>query len=202
MDLTEQWSERCLEPRPLWHRQYMEKSIVESEPLFDLSTETAVAAPPDEVYAVVSDLPRSGEWSPECMGGEWVSGEPGAVGSVFRGENLRPEDVVSWAPLIRGTWHTECQIVAADPGRTFRWAMRTHAGERQDSLWGFDLRPTESGCILVHHFRMDRATEGIHKIVGDLDEESKRRFIREWTAKLEQDLATTVTRIKAIVEKG
>lgn len=180
----------------------MGNSIVDSQPLFELRAEIAVSAKPEEVYSVVSDLRRSGEWSPECKGGEWVSGGASAVGSVFRGENLRPDDVVAWAPLIRGVWYTECQIVAAEPGRTFQWAMRTHTGKNQDSVWGFDMKPTESGCILVHHFRMDRATEGIHKIVADLDEDARKRFVVEWTAKLEQDLAATVERIKAIVEQG
>src|SRR4051812_3824382 len=101
----------------------MGTSIVDTEPLFELRSEITVAASPELVYSVVSDLPRSGEWSPECTGGEWVSGTPGTVGAVFRGSNLRPEDVVGWAPLIRGVWHTDSQVVAAEPGRTFRWAM-------------------------------------------------------------------------------
>lgn len=176
-------------------------SIVDSRPLFELRAEIAVAAAPEKTYSVVSDLRRSGEWSPECKGGEWVSGEPGALGAVFRGENLRSADVVGWAPLIRGVWYTECQVVAAEPSRTFQWAMRTHTGRNQASVWGFDMRPTDSGCVLVHHFRMDEATEGIRKIVSDLDEAARKRFVVEWTAKLEDDLAVTLQRIKTIVEQ-
>jgi hypothetical protein len=177
------------------------ESIIDSIPLFELRAQTTISASPDEVYAVVSDLPRSAEWSPECVGGEWVSGEPSTVGAVFRGENLRSEEVVDWAPLIRGVWYTEARVLTAEPGRTFTWAMLTHAREDQDSIWGFDTEPAPEGCVLVHHFRMGRATEGIHKIVKDLDEPDRERFVEEWTAKLQQDLRDTLQNIKAVIEK-
>lgn len=179
----------------------MTQSIVEKSPLFDLRGQIPVKASPAEVYSVVSDLTRSAEWSPECIGGEWVSGAPSAVGSVFRGENLRSKDVVGWAPLIRGIWYTEARIVAAEPGRAFRWAMLTHTGENQQSIWGFDLEPAPEGTLLIHHFKMDRATEGIHHIVADLDEDDRKRFFAEWSEKLEKDIARTLESIKSVIEK-
>ncbi|WP_329116464.1 SRPBCC family protein [Streptomyces sp. NBC_01353] len=175
-------------------------SIIENSPLFELRADIHVAASPSEIYTVVSDLPRSGEWSTECQGGEWVSGEPSAVGSVFRGENLRSEEVVAWAPLVRGVWHTECRITAAEPGRTFRWMMLSHAGDDQESIWGFDIEPAEGGAVLVHHFRMTTATAGIHKIAEDLDETERVKFVDEWTSKIAQDLDSTLSRIKNIIE--
>lgn len=176
-------------------------TIIDASPLFDLRTEILVAATAEEIYAVVSDLGRSAEWSPECQGGEWISGTRSTVGAIFRGVNLRADDVVAWAPLVRGTWHTDCRVVAAEPGRTFRWMMLTHAMEDQESIWGFDIEPVgNDGCKLIHHFRMNRATAGIHKIVADLDETGRGNFVDDWTAKLEQDLTDTVKRIKDVVE--
>ncbi|GLW09421.1 hypothetical protein Misp01_45500 [Microtetraspora sp. NBRC 13810] len=178
----------------------MGASIIDSSPLFKLSADITVSATPEGVYAVVSDLPRSGEWSPECQGGVWISGEPAAEGSVFRGENLRSPEVVAWAPLVRGVWHTECRIVAAEPGRTFRWMMLSYAGADQESVWGFDIRPADGGSVLTHHFRMGKATTGIHKIVADMDEAARKRFVSEWAAKLEGDLSETLKRIKDVIE--
>jgi hypothetical protein len=179
------------------------ESVITNSPLFELGARIRVSASPEETYAVVSDLTRSKEWSPECMGGEWIEGEPSAVGSVFRGENLRSEDVVGWAPLVRGTWYTEARVVEAEPGRTFRWMMLTHAREDQESVWGFDIEDAGQGASwLVHHFRMGKATAGIHKIVADLDEDARIRFVAEWTAKLEKDLDDTLARIKDVVEKN
>ncbi|GAA3726336.1 SRPBCC family protein [Salinactinospora qingdaonensis] len=163
------------------------------------SAEIFVPATAEETYSVVSDLPRSGEWSPECVGGEWVLGEPAAVGSVFRGENVRKEDVVSWAPVVRGRWHTESEVIVADPGRSFHWAMRTNSGEKQDSVWAFELEPAQGGCVLTHHFRMGRATEGILNITAEMDEAQKQRFFREWNVKIEQDLESTLHRIRDVI---
>lgn len=179
----------------------MSTSVIDSMPLFELRVDVAVSATPHETYDIVSDLPRSAEWSPECRGGEWTAGKPATVGAIFRGENLRGPDVVAWAPLVRGTWYTESKVIAAEPGRTFRWMMLSHVGADQESIWGFDIEPADEGCVLVHHFRMGRATAGIHTIVADLDEPARERFIVEWTAKLEQDLKDTLKRLKDVIEK-
>ena len=41
-----------------------------------------------ELYDLVSDLPRMGEWSPENTGGKWVNGAAGpVVGARFKGSN-------------------------------------------------------------------------------------------------------------------
>lgn len=170
-------------------------------PLFALRAEIRVDAAPAKVYAVVSDLGRSGEWSTECRGGRWISGTPATVGAVFRGENHRSEDVVAWAPVVRGGWTTESQVVAAEPSRTFQWAMRDSTGRPQRSVWGFDIEPAGDGSLLIHHFRMDEATEGIRGITSGMDGAQKDRFFAEWADKLRGDLANTLGRIKAVIEK-
>ncbi|MEU5404120.1 SRPBCC family protein [Streptomyces sp. NPDC005963] len=170
-------------------------------PAFQVSAETQLSASPDEVYATVSDLPRSGEWSIECTGGQWISGTPSTVGAVFRGENHRPADVVAWAPVVRGTWATESEVVEAEPGRVFRWAIRDRAGRRQESVWSFEIRAAQHGCVLVHHFWMGSHTEGIRGITADMDPAEKQKFFSDWTDKLAADLAATVQRIKRVIEK-
>jgi len=178
----------------------MTVTSVENTPLFQVRAEVAISATPEQVYAVISDLPRSGEWSEECTGGEWVSGTPATVGAVFRGVNERSPDVVAWAPVVRGTWTTEAEIIAAQPGRTFRWSMRDSTGKRQDSIWSFDIEPAGSGATLVHHFRMGEPTEGIKGITAEMNADQKRQFFDEWGAKLAGDLAATLERIKAVIE--
>lgn len=171
-----------------------------AETLFQVRAGIDVAASPEVVYAVVSDLPRSGEWSTECRGGSWVSGTPGAVGAVFRGVNVRAEDVVGWAPVVRGEWTTEAEVVAAEPGRRFSWSMRDSKGDKQDSVWTYEVEPTDTGSLLVHHFRMGAPTEGIKGITADMDDVEKRRFFSEWGKKLEGDLADTLDRVRAVIE--
>ncbi|MER5491724.1 SRPBCC family protein [Streptomyces sp. NPDC002490] len=179
----------------------MGETITGSEPLFSADAEIHLTAAPLDVYAVVSDLPRSGDWSPECRGGSWISGDPCAVGAVFRGENVRAAEVVAWAPVVRGAWTTYAEVVAAEPGRTFRWAMHDSAGRRQESVWGFDLAPgADGGTLLVHHFRMDAPTEGIRGITAAMDPVERRRFFVEWGEKIADDLTATLQRIRTAVE--
>jgi hypothetical protein len=79
--------------------------------------------------------------------------------------------------------------------------MLNTSGEKQESMWGFDIEVVDEGCVLVHHFQMGKATDGIHRITMDMEEVDKRRFIADWTTKLERDLDTTLKRIKDVVEK-
>jgi len=44
---------------------------------------TTIQAPPEQVWAVVSDIGTHGLWSPKKYTVEWVSGQPNQVGSKF-----------------------------------------------------------------------------------------------------------------------
>ena len=50
--------------------------------------QTVVDAAPEHIYEMVADLPRMGEWSPECQSVEWEGGAAGpAEGARFVGHN-------------------------------------------------------------------------------------------------------------------
>ena len=49
-----------------------------------------IEADPLTVYALVTDVTRMGEWSPETQKAAWVDGATGpAVGAKFKGTNKR-----------------------------------------------------------------------------------------------------------------
>jgi len=53
-----------------------------------VSVSRDVSATPEEVWKLITDLPRMGEWSPENRGGTWAKGATGpAVGAHFAGKN-------------------------------------------------------------------------------------------------------------------
>ncbi|HEU5155708.1 MAG TPA: SRPBCC family protein [Streptosporangiaceae bacterium] len=170
--------------------------------VFRVHAEIPIAASPEKVYDTVTELSNSGAWSPECRGGTWVTGKPRTVGAKFRGDNYRGNSVVAWAPVVRGPWTTEAEVVEAVPGRTFSWAICDSLGNRQDSVWSFDVEPAKNGCVLTHRYRLGRLTEGLAKILEPLDEAERQRFVVEWNAKLAQDVTATLERIKAVIENG
>ncbi|MFI1940744.1 SRPBCC family protein [Streptomyces purpureus] len=180
----------------------MTTSILESRPLFELGAEIHIAASADKIYSIVSDMKRHSEWSSELQDGKWLSGEPGAVGSVFLGENFRSDDIVTWAPLIRGIWHTKSEVAETSPGQAFRWKIHSKTGEPQDLVWSFVLTPGEDGTTLSQTFRMGYASPGIHEITKDMDEPDKRKFIADWTVKMTRDIQETLEKIKVVVEKA
>ena len=93
-----------------------------------------MAGDPWKLYELIADVTRMGEWSPESAGGEWLSGEPGTVGSTFRGDNRRP-----WME-----WSTICTVIAAEPGKRFAFAVKARG--RPVSTWEYEITPRTGGC--------------------------------------------------------
>ena len=103
------------------------------------SDSVVVPVPPDELYDLVSDVTRTGEWSPVCRACWWDEGWQGPdgrprVGAWFTGRNETPER----------TWQTRSQVVAADRGREFAWLV----GGRL-VRWSFTLEPVPEGTRLT-----------------------------------------------------
>ena len=88
-----------------------------------------ISAAPDAVYALVSDLPRMGEWSPENRGGRWAEGCSGQVGDVFHGDNK----------IGDREWTVECNITVAEPGQTFEFITGAAADDGPYVRWTYRM---------------------------------------------------------------
>ena len=111
----------------------------------DLSESLTVAAPADLVYGLVADLPRMGEWSPECERVTWRGGATcAAAGAQFIGHNK--------AGSVR--WMTQGVVVAgtrSPPG------FRDHLRAAEDRPLGVRHRPRRRRSVDLHRRRgMDR----------------------------------------------
>ena len=98
------------------------------------SGSVVVRCSPEALYDLVSDVTRTGEWSPICRTCWWDDGASGQVGDWFTGRNEVPGR----------TWETRSQVVAADRGREFAWLV----GGRL-VRWGFRLEPVDDGTRLT-----------------------------------------------------
>src|SRR3954452_19664470 len=107
----------------------------------DAQATTTIAADPMKVYALVSDLPRMGEWSPENTGGRWIGGATGPeVGARFRGNNRRG--------VLR--WSTTCEVTDATPGK--RFAFDVTYGPLSISHWEYTFEPDGNGCRVTEEW--------------------------------------------------
>ena len=52
-----------------------------------VSVSRVINVPGFKAWALVTDLPRMGEWSPENQGGSWVKGVGPSLGAVLKGMN-------------------------------------------------------------------------------------------------------------------
>ena len=111
------------------------------------SVAVTVEADIDDVWDVVRDVTRVGEWSHECVGADWLDGSASPVpGARFRGRNR--------AGIFR--WGRVCEIVSAEPYELV-WRTVPTAMYPDSSEWRIALAKIDGGTRISQHFRVLRA---------------------------------------------
>ena len=111
------------------------------------SVAVTVDAGIDEVWDVVRDVTRVGEWSHECVGAAWRSDVTSAVpGARFRGRNR--------AGIIR--WGRVCEILSAEPYE-LAWRTVPTALYPDSSEWRITLAEVDDSTRITQRFRVLRA---------------------------------------------
>lgn len=108
-----------------------------------------VAAAPSTLYALVSDVTRMGEWSPENVGCTWLGGaRTPVVGARFKGKNQR-----GWR-----RWSTVNEVIEAEPGEVF--AFRTSSMGLPVAEWRyrFDGDENSGTCTVTESWTDERGT--------------------------------------------
>lgn len=138
-----------------------------------------IQVPPEKVYAMVTDVTRMGEWSPECRKAEWVEGATGpAAGARFKGSNKKG--------ILR--WSTKPTVEVADPGREFTFAVGSQGNE--DTRWSYRFAPKDGGTDLTESFEALR-----YNLFFKIVQPPKRR-----TRELQHAIEQTLERIKQAAE--
>ena len=137
-----------------------------------------IEAAPLTVYALVSDVTRMGEWSPETQRANWIGGATGPEpGARFRGTNRRG--------LLR--WSNKPRVDVADPGREFTFT--TSLLGRDLTTWRYRFEPSGDGTDVIESF--DARDTIIVKLMGG----DRRR------EELEAGMRTTLERLKDVAER-
>ena len=146
-----------------------------------------VDAPADTLWAMVADLTRMGEWSPESERVEWLDGADGAaVGARFRGRNRR-----GWA-----RWSTTGEVVACEPGRLLAFTARI--GPMPATRWRYRFEPLGPGRTRVtESFELPGLTAAA---TGLLRRVTGGGFDRP--AEMERGMRATLERLEAAARAG
>ncbi len=108
--------------------------------------ELEIEADPGLLYDMVSDLPRIGEWSPECERVDWEGKvEVPTQGTTFVGHNA-----VGPGRRIRYSRHGE--VLAAERGKEFTFI--TDEGGRPSTLWRYRFEPTANGTKVTEGYEV------------------------------------------------
>jgi hypothetical protein len=145
--------------------------------------EVTVDAGIDDVWDVVRDVTRVGEWSHECVGAEWLGDATAAApGARFRGRNR--------SGMLR--WGRVCEIVSADPYELVWFTVPTTAFP-DSSEWRITLAPVDDGTSIAQQFRVLRAPKVLAVIYALMIPGHRDR-----TAALVEDL----TRLGTVATRG
>ena len=141
-----------------------------------------MSAPPEEVWALVSDVTRIGEFSPETFEARWTRGSTGPeVGAYFKGHVKRNG--------VGPTYWSPCKVTRCVPNEVFEFAVGTD--DITVNNWGYRLQAENGGTRVTEYFRLESALplRAYWLMLGRLRGRTNERGMR-----------TTLERMKAVVE--
>jgi len=144
-----------------------------------ISATIDIAAPPERVWALVGDVTRMPQWSPERRRLPVVGRRPVRVGTTRLGLNRR-----GWA-----AWPTSSRVTRLEPGRAVAWRTR-----ESGATWTYELEGTGGGTRLTGRRDLPRftaLTTLLGPVIGGAAGHDR---------ELAQGIRTTLERIKDSIE--
>lgn len=146
-------------------------------------TSIEIAASPETVWDLLSDIRRMGDWSPVCHRCEWLGDADHAeVGARFVGHNR----------ANGARWSRACTITAAERGREL--AFTTYFRGAESTRWRYTLEPTATGTRVVEAYdviSVPRWIKAVRMLPG-----MPSKSLRDG----QESMSTTLQRLKAAAE--
>jgi uncharacterized protein YndB with AHSA1/START domain len=148
-----------------------------------------IAAPPERVWELVSDIELVPRTSPELQSVKWLDGRSGpGLGARFEGRNKHE---------AFGEWSTVSVVVAYAQPRVFAWAVGDP--DYPSAIWRFTLEPRPGGTLLRQWVQMGPGRSGLSFAIDRMpDKEQKIVFVR--LRDFETNMTSTLAAIKQLAE--
>lgn len=139
-----------------------------------------IDATPEQVWEVISDLKRMGEWSPQCV--KMIVRGPVGLGTKTINVNRR-------GPLV---WPTTSKIVRFSPNQELGFRVAENR-----TVWSYTITPAASGVTVTERREVPGGTTStvssvlVDKLMGGTE---------NFEAELKLGMAETLGKIKRAVE--
>ncbi|GAA2474462.1 SRPBCC family protein [Streptomyces longisporus] len=150
---------------------------------------TWIGAPPERVWALVTDIGLMPSLSDELQSVEWLDGATGpAVGARFLGRSKHP---------AFGEWATTSYVIEYEPQHVFAWAVQDPA--EPSAIWRFRLHEGGGGTELSQWMQLGPGRSGLSVAIDRMPEkEQKIVFVR--MREFEHNMTVTLEHIKKLAE--
>lgn len=145
-----------------------------------LQAEVEINAPVSKVWALISDLGKMPEWSPQCR----MMKALGPVRPGTRTVNLNRHNALFWP--------TTSTITEVIPERKFAFRVNSN-----NTLWSYELEPTATGTRVVESRHAENGVKAISTLLTNAVLGGMEKFEREMV----DGMKASLERIKAAAEK-
>ena len=164
-----------------------EGPLIATEP--GVTVEIDIAAPPERVWELASDINIPARFSNEFQGADWVDGGGPREGASFIGRNHRED--------VDRTWETTSHVVAFDPPRVFAWNVNDR--DRPSAQWRFELEPIPGGTRLRQQLVIGPSLSATGRAMEE-DPSQAPRILAQRREQHRGNMTLTVQGIKSLAE--
>ena len=156
-----------------------------------VTVEIDIAAPPEHVWELASDINISAQFSNEFQGAEWVDADGPREGASFIGRNERTD--------VNRVWETTSYIVACDRPRVFAWNVNDR--DRPSAQWRFELVRIPGGTRLRQRLIIGPSLSATGRAMEENPGQAQ-QILASRRAQHRGNMILTVQGIKRLAETG
>ena len=158
---------------------------------FVIEVSTRVAATPQEVWDLITDVTRIPEFSPEVVAARWLGDAGPAPGARFAGTNR----------LGDFEWERVCTVVELDPPRAFAYVVGDRFDGSPSARWSFELEEDGDGTYVTQRFSHLPEGRSGTRLLADQAPDRAQDIIETRKEVLEGGMTETLDALKKILER-
>ena len=174
---------------------YTKENLGDSESLIaalpGVTVEVDIAASPERVWDLVSDINISARFSNEFQGAEWVDSDGPQEGASFIGHNKRTD--------VNREWDTTSWVVACDPPLVFAWNVNDR--DEPSAQWRFELEKIPGGTRLRQRLVIGPSLSATGHAMKDNPDQAE-QILASRQEQHRGNMALNLKGIKETAEKG